>query len=131
MAIVEEKGIDLSAFVWTHAQAEKDLATQIEAAKRGAWVSLDGFREKRTAQYLEMIRNLKANDCLDRVLISHDAGWYRPEEENGGADRFRGYTAIFQYLVPALQSEGFRKREINRLLVENPKEAFTIRVRRS
>jgi phosphotriesterase-related protein len=59
------------------------------------------------------------------VLISHDAGWYKPEEENGGA--FRGFAGIFTALIPALEKNGFSPEEIQQLLEINPRNAFYLR----
>ena len=62
-----------------------------------------------------------------RVLISHDAGWYSVGELNGGS--IRPYTAIFTHLVSALKKQGFTEQQLDQLLVINPANAFSIRVR--
>jgi len=61
------------------------------------------------------------------VLLSHDAGWYHVGEPQGG--NYRPYETLFTQFIPALKSEGFGEIEIRQLLVENPREAFSIRVR--
>ncbi|HEY8504208.1 MAG TPA: hypothetical protein VIL46_06465, partial [Gemmataceae bacterium] len=61
------------------------------------------------------------------VLLSHDAGWYHVGEPNGG--RFRPYDTLFTDFLPALRKAGFTAAEVRRLTVDNPREAFTIRVR--
>ncbi len=70
------------------------------------------------------ILKLKEAGFLNRVLISHDAGWYRPEVEGGG--EFKGFTNIFTQLLPILETKGFTKEHIEQLLVKNPAEAFGI-----
>jgi phosphotriesterase-related protein len=95
----------------------------------GAWISLDGIDNDNLPEYIKMIKNLKENKLLGKVLLSHDAGWYRPGEENGG--EFRGYTTLFERLCPMLRNEGFSKREIHQLIVTNPEKAFTIRIRKT
>lgn len=126
--LLEDEGLSLNAFIWVHAQAENDLSRHVEAAKRGAWVSLDGVSNDSISSYVEMIRNMKENGLLSRLLISHDAGWYSPEEMGGGS--FRPYNAIERMLLPALKEDGFSDKDIAQLLVENPVEAFGIRVRK-
>ena len=74
-----------------------------------------------------MIKNLKDNDLLDKVLLSHDAGWYEPAKENGGD--YRGYTTLFEKLIPLLKKDGFSENELDQILITNPAEAFTIRIR--
>ena len=65
---------------------------------------------------------------LNKVLISHDAGWYKPQEKNGGS--FTGYINIFTELIPLLKKKGFTDNDMQQLLVKNPAEAFAIRVRK-
>lgn len=122
LAVLEEEGVDPSAFIWVHAQNEKDLAKHIAAASRGAWISFDGVRTDNIMDYVKRLTAMKEAGLLDRVLISHDAGWYRPGEPDGGT--FRGYTAIFQDLLPALRQAGFSELEVKQLMMVNPVEAF-------
>ena len=128
LVILKNEGVSPEAFIWVHAQTEKDLSIHIKAAAMGAWISLDGVEENNLGQYVRMIRNMKDNHILGKVLLSHDAGWYHPGEKDGG--EFRGYTVIFEKLIPLLKSEGFSEREIHQLMVTNPAEAFTVRVRK-
>ena len=128
LEILKQQGVAPEAFIWVHAQSEKDLSNHIKAAAMGAWISLDGINNDNLEEYVKMIRNLKENKLLDKVLLSHDAGWYRPGEENGG--EFRGFTTLFERLCPMLRKEGFSEREIHQLIVTNPAKAFTIRIRK-
>jgi phosphotriesterase-related protein len=128
IAILQNEGVAPEAFIWVHAQTEKDLSNHIKAARMGAWIGLDGLNENNLEEYVRMIKNMKENHLLNKVLLSHDAGWYHPSEENGG--EYRGYTTLFEKLIPLLQKENFTRREIHQLLVSNPSKAFTIRVRR-
>ncbi|TAL65384.1 MAG: phosphotriesterase [Bacteroidetes bacterium] len=124
--ILRKEGIDPVAFIWVHAQAENDLNNHIKAARMGAWIGLDGLDDNNVSDYIRMIKNLRENDLLNKILLSHDAGWYHPGEENGG--EYRGYTTLFEKLIPALRNEKFSEKEINQLLVVNPSEAFKIEI---
>lgn len=126
--LLKKMGVAPSAFVWVHAQNETKKQTYTQAAKMGTWVSLDGLGWGDWENYAMWIDTLKANDCIHRVLISHDAGWYDPEKQDGG--EFKDYTAIFEKLIPSLEKKGFKTRDIDTLLVKNPAEAFAIRVRK-
>ncbi len=126
--LLQGLGVAPSAFVWVHAQQELYKHTYTQAAKMGAWVSLDGIGWGEWDNYAQWLDTIKANDCLSRVLISHDAGWYDPELEDGGDPM--GFTALFDELLPRLRQLGFGKRDIRQLLVSNPQEAFGIGVRR-
>jgi phosphotriesterase-related protein len=131
--VIKSHGMDPSAFIWVHAQMGS-LDGNIVAAREGAWISLDNINVKRddnpgslysTAWYADRIVALKEAGLLHRVLVSQDAGWYRPGEPGGG--EFRGFTDIGRELVPALTARGFSQEEIEQLLIRNPKESFAIR----
>ncbi|WPP51081.1 phosphotriesterase family protein [Catalinimonas niigatensis] len=124
MEILKEQGVQHNAFIWVHAQGEDDVQKHVEAARLGTWVSLDYVSEGTVERYLEILQRLKAEKLLHRVLLSHDAGWYKPEETNGGD--FRSYTDLFEFMLPAMQEKGFSKAEIKTMLENNPAEAFTI-----
>ncbi|MDN5212058.1 phosphotriesterase [Fulvivirgaceae bacterium BMA12] len=128
MAILKKEGVSPEAFIWVHAQVEKDISNHIKAAQEGAWISLDGLNDKNPERYLTMINNLKNNGLLGKVLISHDAGWFSPGEEGGG--NFKGYTPVFKKLIPLLKAEKYSTEEINQLLIDNPRNALEIKVRR-
>jgi phosphotriesterase-related protein len=130
--ILRTYGIKPSHFIWVHAQ-HGSLEGNLKAAGMGAWISLDNLNQAQhpdpedrfsTSWYADRILALKEAGFLNRVLISHDAGWYSPGEENGGD--FRGYTDIFTSLIPALKERGFSQSELDELLVRNPAEAFSI-----
>ncbi len=126
--LLQKMKVHPSAFVWTHAQAEEDRSLHVKAAKMGAWVSLDGIGWGDFEKYATSIDNLKTAGFLNRVLISHDAGWYKPGEKDGGS--FTGFTNIFTQLLPILKNKGFSEIDISQLLVKNPAEAFAIRTRK-
>jgi phosphotriesterase-related protein len=119
--ILQEHGIDLSKFVWVHAQAEKDFSKYIEAAELGVWISLDGIAWD-VDGHLARIRFCIENKLLDHVLLSHDAGWYSPGEKNGG--EYVGYTALFDELIPSLKDGGMENATVDALLIHNPRKAF-------
>jgi predicted metal-dependent phosphotriesterase family hydrolase len=128
LEILKIEGVAPEAFIWVHAQSEKDLSNHVKAARMGAWIGLDGLDDNNVPDYIRLIKNLRENNLLNKVLLSHDAGWYHPGEENGG--EYRGYTTLFEKLVPALRHENFSEKEIKQILVLNPAKAFEIGVRK-
>jgi len=126
--ILEAKGVSPEAFIWVHAQAEKDADVLCRAASKGAWISIDNLSDNNVADFVSILKAMKENGCLNRVLISHDAGWYDPAKENGG--EFRGFTTLFEKLVPELKKEGFTEKEIKLILEKNPQRAFTVKIRK-
>ena len=136
--LLAKSGVGPEAFVWTHAQ-QASLKSHIEIAKMGAWVSLDGMgwmapdsTTDSTAmtlnKYLDMIENFKEKDLLDNLLISHDAGWYTHNAKDG-KQNFKPFTPIFDQVIPGLKERGFTEKDINQILVKNPKRAYGLIVR--
>lgn len=125
---LQRTGVHPSAFVWVHAQGESNKNLYTKAAQLGAWVSLDSMGWGDWENYASWIDLLKSNRLLHRVLISHDAGWYKPGESNGG--NFIGFTNLFEKVFPVLRQKGFTQDDFDQLLIRNPAEAFKIRVRK-
>ena len=126
--IVKRSGASPAAFIWVHAQNEKDPENYVLAAKQGAWVSLDALRDENVEEYIGKLSFMKSEKCLHRTLISHDAGWYEPHKPDGGT--IRGYTTLFEKLIPGLLHAGFSKKDIAQLLEHNAAEAFGVAIRR-
>lgn len=129
LGILYEEGVAPEAFIWIHAQSEKDSTSHLLAAQMGAWISFDGLNDDNTAEYVRRIKYMKQNNLLNKVLLSHDAGWYNPAREDGG-NEYRGYSTLFKKLIPELKAGGFTDTDINQMLVTNPAEAFKIGVHR-
>jgi len=127
LAVLEREGVDPSAWIWVHAQAEEDSTVHVRAARSGAWISFDGLAHENVERYVRRVALMRAEGLLGRVLVAHDAGWYHVGEPGGGT--FRPYDTLLAELVPALEAAGFTGDEIHRLTVVNPAEAFTVRVR--
>lgn len=127
LQILEEYDIHPSAFIWTHAQNEQDFNKHVQAAKAGAWVAFDGFRPDQLERYVDFVLRMKKEGLLERVLLSHDAGWYDPAKPDGG--EFRGFTDIQEVLIPALEKNGLAQQDIYNLFTANPALAFQVKKR--
>jgi len=125
--ILKQNGVHPSAFIWTHAQNEKDFNKHLEAARMGAWIAFDNFNASQLERYIEFAQTMKKEGLLGKVLFSHDAGWYRPGEPNGG--EFRGFTEIEEFLIPALEKSGLSQPDIYQVFTANPAAAFKVKVR--
>jgi predicted metal-dependent phosphotriesterase family hydrolase len=127
LATLKEEGVGGSAFIWVHAQSEREGDFHFRAAELGAWVEFDHVSPKDLARHVVLVQEMKSRGFLRQVLVSHDAGWYEVGKPNGGD--FRPYDTLFKEFLPALQEAGITSDEIQQLLVVNPREAFTIRIR--
>jgi phosphotriesterase-related protein len=126
--ILREEGVDPSAWIWVHAQAEGNPGALVTAARLGAWISIDNIGWVPADSLIPKLEILKDRGCLGRVLLSQDAGWYSVGRPGGG--KYRGHDAIFTEFLPALEKAGFSAAEIRAMMRDNPAAAFEIRVRR-
>ncbi len=124
MKMLQSKNVPLSSWIWIHAQNEKDLSMQIEAAKKGAWISFDNISGDNLEENLERLKKMKASGLLGQVIISHDAGWYDVVDPS---KKFRDYTTIFDQFIPYLKKNNFSTQDVEQLLVKNPARVFTVK----
>ena len=122
--ILMKNKVPPDAYIWVHAQNEKDHNFFTEVAGKGAWVEFDGLSDDNINEYTGYLKFMKQNSLLHRTLVSHDAGYYAVGEKNGG--NFRRYTTLFTLLLPALEKEGFTKDEITLIIKTNPAKAYSI-----
>jgi phosphotriesterase-related protein len=128
LEIFTSNGVAPDAFVWVHAQNEKDFEVFQELASKGVWIEFDNVHPETIRPCVDFVRYMKEHQLLHRVLLSHDAGWYHVGEAGGG--NFRGYTTLFEELLPRLTEEGFTENEINLIIQKNPAKAFLTEVRK-
>lgn len=128
LEILKEEGVSPEALIWTHASDEKDWDNLVKIAKMGAWISLDKYGWDENYLKGEVLVYLKEQGVLERILISHDAGWYEPNQPD---KMIQPYTPIFETLIPNLQAKGFTAAEVDQLLIKNPAQAFTVHKRLS
>jgi phosphotriesterase-related protein len=122
LELLQSLGVPAGAFVWVHAQNEKDRERHVSAARRGAWVEFDGIGDASLDEHAALVLHMRAQGLLGRVLVSHDAGWYHVGEANGGI--FRPFTTIFERFLPMLRKAGLSAAEKRQLMVDNPREVL-------
>ncbi|MAG37194.1 MAG: aryldialkylphosphatase [Dehalococcoidia bacterium] len=125
LAILERSGVNPSNWIFVHAQNERDASLLIQIASQGVWISLDGLgREGSADEQLVPLLQLLDAGLEDRILLSHDAGWYRVGEEPGGAKR--PFTALLTEFIPAMRRSGITEEAIRAITVKNPSVAFAV-----
>jgi phosphotriesterase-related protein len=148
-------------FVWVHSQltaaapgaglqggerigADPGLLYLLEAAERGAYVSLDGIGSGLWGPdygafdlNIDWINQLVAAGYEDQIIIGSDTGWFDPghpagfeiEEIDGVwtsvGDLAQDYRSIPEEFVPAMEAAGFSAELIGKLLHGNPWNAFS------
>ncbi|MDW8030027.1 MAG: hypothetical protein RMK94_16740 [Armatimonadota bacterium] len=130
LEVVKSEGVDPSALIIVHADSIPDEQVHEKLAKEGAWVEYDAVGAKPVKEHVRLIATMVRKGFTDSLLLSHDAGWYWVGEPGGGKDKIRPYTALMDELIPALKNAGIDETVLKKLLVDNPRKAFTIKVRK-
>lgn len=127
LRVVRQEGVDPSALIIVHADGIPNQEVHFQLAEAGAWVEYDSVSSSSIQKHLRLITVMLEKGFGNRLLLSHDAGWYQVGEQNGG--NIRPYTAIWDQLIPALTAAGVDDAVINELFSDNPGRAFAVQVR--
>ncbi|HLU09814.1 MAG TPA: hypothetical protein VK003_09125 [Oceanobacillus sp.] len=123
IAIIEDAGYSAERFIWIHTQAESDFDLHLEVAQRGAWIEYDGIgNPDDDTLYLERIQRILDTGLGERLLLSHDRGWYDPALPYGGTPK--PYTYLCEMFIPKLRAAGVDDAIIRQLTTVNPFNAF-------
>lgn len=122
--ILEASGYRAERFIWIHAQLDT-MELNLEIARRGAWIEYDfiGSQDVLTDEgYIERIQRLLSEGFGNRILLSHDRGWYQPGEPKGGTPR--PFTYLVETFLPKLRHAGIDDATIRQITHENPFQAY-------
>ncbi len=67
--VLKEEGVNGSAWIWTHAQNERDNAQHVKAARAGGWVAFDGVNPRRLKLIVSHMKAMKEAKVLDRIIL--------------------------------------------------------------
>ncbi len=115
--------------IWVHAQSENNRAVQRQLAGRGVYIEFDslGSNPGQDAGLIAAIQELLAAGYGDRILLSHDAGYYQPGQANGGTQR--GFTYLSDTFIPKLRAAGVDEATIRLITEINPIRALGFKSR--
>jgi len=122
--ILEEAGYTPDRFIWIHTQNEPDLALHLDVARRGAWIEYDAVGSDNLPDefFVACIQDALDAGLGDRVLLSHDRGWYDPAQPGGGTPQ--PFTYINEVFLDRLRTDGIDDAEIVQITQSNPFQAF-------
>jgi phosphotriesterase-related protein len=111
-------------FIWVHAQNESNRSIHRQVAEQGGYIEFDnlGWNPGQDSAHIAAIKDLLDAGCADKILLSHDAGWYRPGEPSGGSQK--PYTYLTDTFVPKLKNAGLDDATIRMITETNPIRAF-------
>jgi phosphotriesterase-related protein len=119
--IIESVGYTPERFIWIHTQAEPDFNLHVEMARRGVWLEYDSIGNQDDEQHITNILKVLDNGFGNKLLLSHDRGWYDPAAP--GRD-LKPYTYLVERFLPKLQERGVDSDTIRQLTQSNPFRAF-------
>lgn len=133
-AFVHAHGADPSRVIISHIDRTIfDADRLLRLADAGVVIEFDLFGQEQSfyplsdidmpndAVRLRWIRLLIGRGHLDRVVISHDICYRTRLTQFGG----HGYGHIFANVVPLMRARGFTEREIDAILIDNPRRLLT------
>ena len=110
--------------IWVHAQNESNRSLHRQLAGRGVFIEFDslGWNPGQDSTFIAAIKELLAAGYGEQILLSHDAGWYQPGEQNGGTQM--PYTYLIDTFIPKLRDSGVDNEAIRMITEINPIRAF-------
>jgi phosphotriesterase-related protein len=120
--VIEAEGYRADRFISIHTQEEKDFAYNVAVAERGAWIEYDHVGRGEDNEVAELVIKALEAGCGDRLLLSHDRGWFDPALPMGGTPK--PYTHLSTVLLSELKRRGVDGATLMRLTHDNPFEAF-------
>lgn len=124
LRLLADRGVQPSAWMWVHASTCRDDDALWEVAQRGGRLGFDSLRAETFDRHMALVLEARRRGLLGRVLLSHDGNsWPAPGRLP------RDYDLLLTTGVRQLRTSGLDASEVQRLLVANPREAFTPAVR--
>lgn len=133
---VTQEGADLSRTIIDHVERRlRDLSALLRLADTGVAIEFDMFGQETSyfgatgqawdssgdAARLTWMRSLIDHGHLDRIVISHDI-CQKPRLQSFGG---HGYSHIYRNILPMMRQRGFTDREMDAILIENPRRLLT------
>jgi phosphotriesterase-related protein len=122
--LLEQEKVAPDRFIYVHAQGEENLKLHHACADRGAWIEYDGIGPETSGRHLKLILHMLERGYENQLLISQDAGWYRPGEPQGG--KIRGFDFLKLHFVQDLLAGGIPAATVEHLLIHNPRRALEL-----
>jgi len=124
-----QRGVDLTRVVVGHCGDTTNMEYLSRIAECGSYLSMDRFGIDDKVSLNERVDTII--ELIDRgfgnqIVISHDTASYTdflPPEERWRRPDWH-YTFISQKVIPLLLSRGVTSKDINRILIDNPRRIF-------
>jgi phosphotriesterase-related protein len=125
--VLAEEGVDLGRVVIGHAGDTDDLDYLLRLLDAGSYLGLDRFGLDwylPTARRVEVVAELCRRGYAERLVLSHDSACHNDafraqDMARVAPDHHPGF--LLDSVVPLLRAAGVADRDLDRMLVENPR----------
>lgn len=124
--VFREEGIDLGEVIIGHSDNTTDLAYLQRLIDAGSYVGMDRFGNYTIWSLegrLRVIAELCRRGHADRIVLSHDANCGGDVNAKHALETWR-YGEIPTVVVPALREHGVTEKDLDLMLIENPRRIF-------
>ena len=121
--IIAAEGGSADRFLSIHTQAEPDFGLHKALVERGAWIEYDNVGAVPVAESAGLVMRALEAGLGNKLLISHDRGWFDPALPGGGVAK--PYTVVSTELLPMLAAAWVDRQSIVTLTHTNPFNAFS------
>lgn len=125
--VLTEEGVDLRRVLLAHSGDTTDVDQLAKLADAGSMLGMDRFGLDDVlgfADRVDTIVKLFDRGYGDRVTIAHDAScfidWFSQQLRDSAAPRWH-FRHISQDVLPALRDRGLSERDLDTILVDNPR----------
>jgi len=122
--VLEQNHTPLNKWIFVHAHLEEDPEALVRLARLGVWIELDGLAFNADDNHSKKLHYLLDKGLEQKIMLSHDGGWYNIGEENGG--KITPYTHLCKKFLPRLRREGVPDSILQMITVSNPARAFAV-----
>ncbi|NAZ75136.1 esterase [Kineococcus sp. T13] len=122
LEIAVAEGLPPDRFLSIHTQTLHDDGVRRAILDQGAWIEFDDVGQGPDHVTVDLVLRTLEAGYGDRVLLSHDAGWFDPALPGGGAPR--PFTHLTRTFLPALRAAGVDDPTIDDVCRHNPFRAF-------
>jgi phosphotriesterase-related protein len=131
LRVLRAEGVDLARVVLGHSGDSTDLDYLTELADAGCLLGMDRFGLDISisgAQRVATVAALCDQGYAGSMVLSHDAAchidWFRPEQIPRFAPDWN-FEHMFDDVIPALRELGVSTKQIETMLVDNPRRYFS------
>ena len=127
--IISSEGTELNRVVLGHSNhLAEDFASLMSFFERDIYIAFDTLGVVRSiasnnpdAIVANSIPKIIKEGYLDKILLAQDVCWKTHLKAYGGA----GYSFILEKFLPHLKKLGLSERDINTIMIDNPKKILT------